>query len=555
MREQGLLGVIKCAWILLALLLASGCRVAEEAFEAISAEAFDGHIRFLADDVLEGRGPGSRGAQLAALYIANHFALAGLEPGAGAAGYFQQVPLVSSRPTPGLAFRARGGARYQPAYLQDYVAWAGSPLDSTIASGELIFAGYGISAPEWDWDDFKGTDVTGSVLLFLVNDPGEFIPETFRGDTLTYFGHWKYKFEEAARRGAAGALLIHRGESAAYSWNVVKSSWSGARLSLDMESGSSRLAMEGWLSREAAEQVLSMAGFDFETLLESARSLEFRPLSTGVAVTGRVRSEVSRLGDSNVAGLLRGSDPDLADEVVLITSHYDHLGIGLPVDSDSIYNGAYDNASGTALLLILADAFARLRERPKRSLLFLALTAGESGLLGSRHYTSHPLFPLARTVASINVDGVNLWGRTQDIAVIGAELSSLIVQVAAAADAEGLRLEGDRAPEQGNMYRSDQFSFMLARIPSVYIEHGLNYIGRMPGWGDAMRDEFISSHYHQPSDEYSSDLDYDGAVQQARVVFRVVLDVANAVSRPVWRDDASSFAGSDSSRLGGTGLR
>ncbi len=526
----------------------SGCRAdeLEYAGRALSAEALDAHVRFLASDVLEGRAPGTRGSELAALYIASQFALAGLEPAAEGSSYLQRVSLVATVPRPRLSFRARGGARLQPRYGPDYVAWSADPVDSTSVAGELLFVGYGISAPELEWDDYKGVDLSGKVLLILANDPGRWAGGRFRGDTLTYYGRWTYKLEEATRRGAAGAIIIHTPESVGYGWNVVRSSWSGEQVRLEPRPGADPLGFEGWLSRESAEQVLSMAGLDYETLWESARSPEFRPVATGVTVSAEVRSGVRRFTDANVAGLLRGSDPQRADQVVVFTSHYDHLGVGSAVDEDSIYNGAYDNASGSALLITLADAFARLRERPARSLLFLAVTAEESGLLGSRYYTENPLFPLSKTVANVNVDGANFWGRTQDVVVIGAEGSSLLETVAAAADAEGLRLKGDQAPEQGYLYRSDQFSFMKAGIPAAYIEHGLDYVGRMPGWGDNMREEYNAARYHQPSDEYDPQFDYSGAVQQARVVFRVGLSVANATDIPVWNEGSQFKAVRDS---------
>ncbi len=545
MRRELLIGAVGLG---AAVALLWGCERAgvRYALETISAESFDAHVRFLASDYLEGRAPGTRGSELAALYIASQFELAGLEPAVDGSGYMQEVSLVATTPEPRLFFRARGGAGFRPEYGQDYVAWSADPVDSTSVVAELVFAGYGISAAEHDWDDYKGVDVSGKVLLMLVNDPGRALPDRFRADTLTYYGRWTYKFEEATRRGAAGALLIHTPESAGYGWNVVSSSWTGEQVGIEPPPGSHKLGLEGWLSREASEQVLSMAGLDFETLVESAGSPEFRPIATGVAVTGVVRSRVRSFNDVNVAGLLRGSDPELSDEVVVFTAHYDHLGTRVAVDSDSIYNGAYDNASGIALLIVLADAFAHLAKRPARSLLFLAVTGEESGLLGSQYYVEHPVIPLAKTVADVNVDGANLWGRTQDVVVIGAENSSLLETVAAAAEAEGLRLEGDQAPEQGYIYRSGQYSFMKRGVPVAYIEHGLDYVGRMPGWGDEMRAQYIAQHYRQPSDEYDPEFDYSGAVQQARVAFRVGLSVADALAIPVWQDGTEFKALRDS---------
>ncbi len=516
--------------------LTSACQTADTsaAFEAISTDALHAHIRFLSSDLLEGRAPGTRGSRLAAHYIATQFALAGLAPAVGGTSFLQPVSLVSMLPEPELSFRARGGARFEPTYGPDFVAWSSEVADSTEVEGELVFVGYGISAPEREWNDYKDVDVVGKVLLMFVNDPGPGLLDTFQGDTLTYYGRWTYKFEEARRRGAAGAILIHTRESAGYGWNVVQSSWIREHIELEPNPGERMLGLEAWLSRETADQLLSMAGLSFSTLVESARSQQFRPIETGVSVSARIKNRLRRFSDANVAGLLRGSDPRLRDEVVVYTSHYDHLGIGSPVDSDSIYNGAYDNASGTALLLTLASAFAQLPRPPSRSILFLAVTAEESGLLGSRAYTDSPLIPLERTAANINMDGANIWGRTRDVVALGHDESTITAFAAAAARAEGLKLLGDQAPEQGYMFRSDQFSFMKVGVPVIYIEHGLDYVDRPPGWGERVREEYNEQNYHQPSDEYRPDFDLSGAVQQGRVAFRVGLGIANAPSMPTW---------------------
>jgi Zn-dependent M28 family amino/carboxypeptidase len=317
---------------------------------------------------------------------------------------------------------------------------------------------------------------------------------------------------------------------------VILSSQAGERLRYERGASEQPLGFEGWLNLEAAEQVASMAGLDFSTLLETARSEEFRPIATGVNVTATVRSSRRRIEVANVAGLLPGSDPRLADEVVVFSAHYDHLGIGPAVDGDSIYNGTYDNASGTALLLVLGEAFAQLPQRPARSILFLALTAEEAGLLGSGYYTDNPLLPLSRTVANLNIDGAGVWGRTEDIVVLGAEYSSLESIAAAAAAAEDLRLAGDRAPELGFIFRSGQFSFMRAGVPVAFVQHGLDYRGRLPGWGKQVMERYNSGQYHQPGDEYRPDFDYAGAVQQARVAFRIGFTVANGPDRPMWKE-------------------
>jgi len=538
-RSEGVWRILLCLWLTLAATATSGCSVDDgrRGLGAITAEAFDAHLRFLASDMLEGRAPGSRGAELAALYVATEFELAGLQPLVGDSSFLQPVPLTAVISEPSLAFRARGGASFEAAYGPDFVAWSARPLEPTEIETDLVFVGYGISAPESSWDDYKEVDVSGKVLLMLLNDPGPGAPDRFRGDTLTYYGTPDYKYEEAARRGAVGAILIHTRDMAGYGWHHVESVRKREQLQLERPERVPRPEFQGMMSRSASQMIVSMAGLDFATMLESADSENFRPIPTGLTVSARIRSEVRPLVDANVAGLLPGGDPELAGEVVVFTSHFDNLGIGPPVGSDSIYNGAYDNASGTAMLVLLAEAFARLPRRPARSILFLAVTAEQPDLLGSSYYVENPLVPLRLTVANINLDGVNLWGPTQDIVAIAGSASSLHEVVVDAGAAEDLRLERDQAPEQGHAYGSSQFSFLRAGVPAVYIGHGLDFIGQMPGWGARMMSEYREDHYCRPSDEYRPGADLRGAVQQGRVAFRVGLAVANARERPSWMQE------------------
>ena len=523
---------------LMLLVAVAGCanQDASPGLEAITAPAFDAHLRFLSSDLLEGRAPGTRGSELAASYIANQFALAGLVPALGDSSFRQSVPLVAWTPEARLAFRAPGGASFRPRYGDEFVAWSEDTTGTADVDSELVFVGYGIHAPEWGWDDYKDVDVSGRVLLVLASDPGPWVPGRFRSDTLTYYGLSAYKLEEAARRGAAAVIFVHTPETVGVGWSVIRSSLMRERVGLYSESDSGVTPLRAWVNQDAAEQVVSMASLGFSTLLETARSDKFRPVPTGVRVSASLRNATRRFVDFNVVGLLPGSDPQLAREVVLFTAHYDHLGIGEAVDSDSIYNGTYDNASGVAMLLCLAEAFGRLPRRPARSILFLAVTAEESGLLGSRYYVDNPLVPLARSIANVNLDGVNLWGATEDVTVLGAERSSVREAAVQAARAENLRLEGDHSPEQGYLYRSDQFSFMRAGVPAIMVGHGLDFIGRMPGWGEQMVQEYIDLSYHKPDDEYDPDFDLRGAVQQGRFAFRIGLGLANGPDRPVWRD-------------------
>lgn len=540
------------AWVLVLGVAFTPTPSAERAMQAIDAPALDAHLRFLSDDLLEGRGPGTRGIEIAARYIAAQFERAGLRPAASDTSYFQRVPFVAMTPDARLAMRA-AGRRFDLRYGDDFVAFAGVQQPAASAAGELVFVGYGVTAPEQDWDDYEDVDVTGKVLLMLVNDPGKTQAGRFRGDTLTYYGRWTYKYEEAARRGAAGAILIHTRELAGYPWGVVRSSWSGEQFELAATAGEPRVPVKAWITWDAAAQVLAAAGQDLQALYDAAQSAEFRPVRTGVQVDAAVRSRIRRIESSNVAALLPGSSRP--DEVVVYTSHYDHLGIGDPVNGDSIYNGARDNASGTALLLTLADAFARLPEPPARSILLLAVTAEEQGLLGSRYYAENPLFPLTKTAANVNVDALNLWGATTDIVALGVDRSTLGPVVQEAAAAEGLTLEGDASPEQGYFFRSDQFSFVRFGVPAAYIDQGYDYVGRPAGWGDEREDEYRERDYHQPSDEYRADFDLAGAVQMGRVAFRVGHAVAQMPAFPEWLPGAEFKAIRDSmmARAAGAG--
>lgn len=505
--------------------------VEDARLNSLDAAAIDARLQFLAGDLLEGRAPGTRGAKLAASYIATQFAQAGLEPAVGDSSYFQPVPMIARSFEPQLTFRASGGASLAPPYGEGFLAWPGDTATELSLEAELVFVGFGITAPEYQWDDYKDFDVRGDILLALDGDPGPHQPGRFRGDTATRYGSPMYKYAEAERRGAAGMLLVHS-TYLGYVWDAIRNVRSGEHLSLGGTAGSEGLAIAGWLTGDVAGQVAAMGGMDFPTLLETARDSDFRPMETGVTVSLTAASRTRRLVAANVAGVLPGRDPELAREAVVFVAHYDHLGMAAGADGDSIYNGAYDNASGTALLIALADAFGGLSRRPARSLLFLAVTGKEAGCLGSRYYVKHPLLPLARTVASITIDGANLWGPTEDIVVISAEAAGMREAAIAAAADEGLRLETTFAPEWGFAYRSDQVCLADAGIPSVLLGHGRDYVGRMPGWGRERMEEYFRTAYHRPSDEYEPGLDLRGATQQARVAFRLGLFLSGAAWRP-----------------------
>jgi Zn-dependent M28 family amino/carboxypeptidase len=506
--------------------------VSAAALPPVSTAAMDAHLKYLADDLLEGRAPATRGGELAARYIAAQFEAMGLVPAGSDGSYYQPVTLVGMMPQP--TFRWGPRAASEPLrYLEDFVAWAGRPDPRITVDGDVVFVGYGVRAPEWNWDDYKGTDVRGKVLLMLVNDPGLQDTSVFRGRGLTYYGRWTYKLEEAARRGALGVVLIHTTRSATYPWEVVRGSWSVEQFTLDGPP-SPRLAFASWVTAAAATHALKAAGWDFDSLSRAAAQREFTPVATNLRVGVTIRGAIRRVRSANVVAKLPGSDPTLADQAVLITAHYDHKGIGPATKGDSIYNGAEDNASGVAAMLAAAQALAQVTPRPKRSLLFIATTAEESGLLGSEAYVRDPIVPLDRTGAVVNIDGANVRGETRDIAALGADRSDLGGTFGAAAAAESLVATGDPDPSKGSFFRSDHFPFARAGVPCISIESGIDFVGRPPAWGQQQAHLFNEQRYHQPSDEYRPTFNYDGMAQQVRVIIRIALAVADSQVLPRW---------------------
>ena len=517
----------------------------------ISGDMIREHMRRLASDDFMGRGPGSDGGRRAAEYVADQFEAAGLQPVDGS--YFQDVRLIGTTPQPSeieLGF-SRGGASVAPDYLDDFVLWSGEPESEMVeGSAELVFVGYGISAPEADWDDF-GIDVAGKILMILVNDPPAppSEPDLFGGPAMTYYGRWTYKYEESSRQGALGAFVVHTTEAAGYPWSVVRGGWSGEQMALPPAPDANPVPLQGWLSYETASSVLALASLDLDELMAQAASRNFEPVATGIRVHARVTNTIRVVETQNVVGLLPGSSRP--DEIITLTSHYDHFGIGEKIDGDSIYNGAYDNASGTALLISLASATAALTEAPPRSLLFIATAAEEQGLLGGAWYVQSPLFPLANTVAEINMDGANLWGETDDMIAQGAERSGLGRYVEARAAEAGLTLMPDAEPEKGFFFRSDHFPFARAGVPSLYIEHGRQYRGKPEGWGMEVAANYTANQYHAPSDEFSDDFVFSGAVQQGWLILATALDIARDDTWPNWLEDSEFRAARDAMRPGG----
>jgi len=497
---------------------------------AVDQRVMQAHLEFLADDALEGRRPGTRGGELAAKYIAAQFQRLGLQPAGDSGTYYQRVPIITLTPNPTVRIAAPTSGDLT--YRKDYVLWSMRNDSLVSLKSDLVFVGYGIVAPEYQWDDYRGLDVKNKIVVALVNDPGLRDSTIFRGPILTYYGRWTYKIEEAQRQGAAGILLIHTPESATYPWSTVQSSWTGPQVRI--EEPPKALLIAGWLTRDAAGRLFQLGGKDLDALMDQAVRRGFEAVPLGVQLDATVRSSIQRSSTSNVLGKLPGRGT-LASEAVLIGGHYDHFGIGAPVNGDSIYNGAEDNASGTAAVLTAAEAFVRSGVHTKRSLVFVGFTAEESGLLGSQAMVARSAIPLSRIAAILNLDVMNLNGRTQDVAAVGLDQSNLRKTFVQAAAAEGLQVtESREALLHGAFFRSDHFPLARAGVPGLSIEDGQHYVGQAADYGKKKQEEYTQKRYHQPSDEVLPSFNYDGARQQLRVIVRTAVAVADASAQPAW---------------------
>jgi Zn-dependent M28 family amino/carboxypeptidase len=508
---------------------------ADRAAQAIDEASLRGPIRFLADDLLEGRGPASRGDKLTQTYLASTLELLGFEPGGGDDSYLQPFEIVGiNAEVPETWEFKKGGETATLKGWDEFIAGSGVQKEKAVLDGaEVVFVGYGIEAPEYRWDDFKGADLKGKVLLMLNNDP-EWDPQLFDGERRLYYGRWTYKYESAARQGAAGAIIIHTVPSAGYPWQVVQTSWTGEQFELPAE-GEPRVEVAAWVTEDAARSLARLAGQDLDALVEQARSRDFKPVPLGITTSLALSNTIGRKETANVAGLLRGSDPALADEVVVYSAHHDHLGVGEPnAEGDRIYNGALDNATGTAQLLAIAKAFRALPEPPRRSVLILFVAAEEQGLLGSEYYATHPTFPPGKIAANINFDGGNIWGRTEEVAFIGFGKSSLDNLVKTLAARQDRAVVGDQLPDRGFYYRSDQFNFAKIGVPAIYLDTSLKFRDKPEGWGKETVEAWERVHYHQPSDELTDEWIFDGMIEDARLGFLAGLAVANTPELPAW---------------------
>jgi Zn-dependent M28 family amino/carboxypeptidase len=501
----------------------------------ISGERMRAHVKFLASDLLEGRGVGTRGGELATAYIASQFALVGAQPAGENGTYFQRVPMVGATTSSNATLSAVGPSQTVSfKWLDDFVGVSELQQPTDQFDAEAVFVGHGIVAPEFHWDDFKGVDVKGKVLVLFTNEPPSTDPKFFGGRALTYYGRWTYKYEEAARMGAKAVLIIHTTPTAGYGYDVVKSSWGKEDPQLKLPAGQPALAFAGWLTQDAAAKMLALSGKTVDELLTAANSRDFKPIPLGIHIRGNIPTEIRQIQSSNVIAKVEGSDPQLKSEAVIFTAHWDHLGIGPAVDGDSIYNGAVDNATGCAMIIEMARAWAALEHKPKRSAIFMAVTAEEAGLRGTEYYAAHPVIPLAKTALDLNFDAFYPFGRTKDVSVTGAERTTVWPVVEEAGHRMELAIKPDAQPEQGHFYRSDHFSLAHAGVPAFSIDLGTEYYGKPASYGDKIFEEYNDKHYHQPSDEYHDDWDFSGMEEAARFGVLIGMTVANAPQLPTW---------------------
>ena len=521
------------------------------AFQKVDPERIRAHVRFLSDDLLEGRGTGQRGGDIAAEYMATQFALYGLKPAGDNGTYMQKVPMVGITPQPATTFvlvPAKGGANdLKP--LDQYVAYDQTQQAQSDVNAEIVYVGYGIEAPEYNWDDYKGADVKGKVLLMLVNEPPSDDAKFFKGKALTYYGRWTYKYEQAARKGAVGAILIHRTDMASYPWEVVRNSNSGEKSFLKLD-GTPRLKVASWIQLDVAKQLAASSGMDLDKMMADAQSRDFHPAAMPVKLKARMVSKIRPFESNNVIARLPGLDNKLKDEAVLYTAHYDHLGIRPEMPGDNIYNGANDNATGCGILLELAYVFGLAVQRPRRSILFASVTAEEQGLLGSEYFGKHPPVPASKITLDLNYDDVPPLGAPEEVEVSGSERTTFYPTVQALAKEFRLNIRPDARPEAGHYYRSDHFSLARVGIPAFSVNEGMKYKGHDAAWGMQQADEFTTKHYHQPSDEYHPEMDFTGDAAMARFGFALGWQAATMPGLVGW-EKGDEFEAARMKSMGG----
>jgi Zn-dependent M28 family amino/carboxypeptidase len=510
---------------------------AQKAMNAIDAEKIRATVKYLSDDALQGRGTGQKGGDMAADWIAAQFKSYGLVPAGDEGTYFQQVNFFGVTTDPKLtrfAFAPKSGPEIALKFGDDYVAMDQTHAQKSEIDAPIVFVGYGIIAPEYNWDDYKGVDLKGKVLLMLVNEPPSDDVNFFKGRALTYYGRWTYKYEEAARRGAVGVMLIHKTEMASYGWEVVRNSW-GGESSLLRDDRDPKLKSAGWIQLEVARKLAQAAGMDLNKMLRDANSSSFKPVELPVRLKETIVSRVRPFASRNVLGKVKGSDAQAAQQAVLYTAHYDHLGIHANEPGDNIYNGAEDNATGCGILLELARAFAAADEKPRRTILFAAVTAEEQGLLGSKYLGQHPPVPAQNISLDLNYDDVQPVGEPQHLVVSGAERTSVYPLVEKVAKDFALAIQPDNHPEAGHYYRSDHFSLARVGVPAFSVNQGALFKGHDLAWGEEKQRDYVAHRYHQPSDEYRADMDFSADAKLAKFGLVLGWEAANQADLAGWQ--------------------
>ena len=535
---------MKTRLLLVAVILLLGCAKKPDAQQMllsqmppVDPQAILAHTRVLSSDEYEGRGPGTKGEELTVGYLVDQFKKLGLKPGNTDGTYVQKVPLVGITPTPTSLVFEKGGRRQTLKWKDDVVAWTKHVAKSaSMSKSELVFVGYGIVAPEYNWDDYKGMDMTGKTLVMLVNDPPVADDaKAFGGKAMTYYGRWTYKYEIGAMQHAAAVLIVHETEPAGYPFEVVQAKTTEQFDLVTPDKNMGRVNIEGWITLDRARDLMQLAGQDFDALKKQAATRDFKPVPLGVAASMTITNTLRTIDSQNVVARLEGSDPALKDEYVVYTAHWDHLGIGPEQNGDRIYNGAKDNAIGVAGLLELARAFTKVAPAPKRSILFLSVTAEEQGLLGSQYYSVTPLYPLRKTLANVNMDGLNVHGKTKDLTLIGYGASDLDDYAKTAAAEQGRVIRPDPETEKGFYYRSDHFNFAKQGVPALDPDEGTDFVGKPAEYGKQVRDDYTEHDYHKPSDVIKADWDLSGAVEDLQVFFAVGYRVAQADKYPEWK--------------------
>ena len=529
------------------------------ALDSVNTDDLMRHIKELSSDAYEGRGPGTKGEELTVKYITEQFQKLGLKPGNPDGTFVQKVPLAGFTAQPHAKFSA-GGKDIELTNLKDYVAVTRRYVPAVgVENSDIVFVGYGVTAPEYGWDDYKDVDVKGKTIVMLINDPAvpsasnpaELDANAFKGKAMTYYGRWTYKYEEATRRGAAAAIIVHETGPAGYPFEVVSGSWGRENFDIvSPDNNAGRVGVESWITLDRAKELFAAGGQDFDALKKAAVTKEFKPVALNAKATFHITNTLRKIDSQNVVAKLEGSDPALKNEYVVYSAHWDHLGKDDKAQGDGIYNGAIDNASGVAQVLEIAEAFTKLPTPPKRTSIFLMVTAEEKGLLGAKYYAGNPLYPAAKTLANINIDGANQWGRTKDVVFIGEGNTTIEDVAREVLTAQGRIVKPDPETEKGFYYRSDHFEFAKIGVPAFYADTGTEFVGKSPEFSQKKREEYTANDYHKPTDEIKPDWDLSGAVEDAQFVLAVGYRITQGDKFPEWKPGTEFKAARDKSLAG-----